>query len=83
MAGGRFNYRMGAKDGSSGFDFDGVYEKVILYKQIVYTIGDGRKLKIVFSAEDNTTEIVETFKDEQAHTIEMQQAGWQAILGNA
>jgi uncharacterized protein YndB with AHSA1/START domain len=47
--GGSFNNRMEAKDGSNGFDFTGIYQKVILKKQIDYTIADGRKV-IKFTA---------------------------------
>jgi uncharacterized protein YndB with AHSA1/START domain len=80
--GGSFNYRMEAKDGSIGFDFEGVYDKVIINKQIEYTIGDGRKVKIVFNALDNKTEIKETFEAENVHSIEIQHDGWQSILDN-
>ena len=47
--GGKFSYRMEAKDESFGFDFGGVYDAVEEHKLIEYTIGDGRKVKIVFS----------------------------------
>lgn len=44
--GGKFLYRMEAKDGSFGFDFSGIYNKIELYKQIEYTIDDGREVII-------------------------------------
>ena len=34
--GGKFNFRMEAKDGSFGFDFSGVYEEIVLHKSISY-----------------------------------------------
>ena len=80
--GGNFNYRMEAKDKSLGFDFGGVYEKVIINEQIEYIIDDGRKVKIVFSTVDNKTEVIEVFEAESTHSIEMQRDGWQAILDN-
>ena len=80
--GGKFSYRMEARDGSTGFDFGGVYDKVILNKQIDYTIGDGRKVNIVFSTVGNKTEVVETFETENIHSIEIQRNGWQSILDN-
>src|SRR5690606_24405788 len=40
--GGRFKSRMEAKDGSAGFDFEGVYDEVIDHKKIAYTMPDGR-----------------------------------------
>jgi uncharacterized protein YndB with AHSA1/START domain len=73
---------MEAKDGSSGFDFGGVYDKVTENDFIKYTIGDGRKVEITFSGEGNETTIVESFETEDTHSIEMQRDGWQAILDN-
>jgi uncharacterized protein YndB with AHSA1/START domain len=79
---GKFSYRMEAKDGSMGFDFEGVYDKVIVNQQIDYTISDGRKVKITFAPDGNTTKVIETFEAENSHTIDMQRTGWQAILDN-
>ena len=73
---------MEAKDGSTGFDFGGVYEKVIINKQIDYTIGDGRKVKITFTYNGKETKVVESFEAETTHSIELQRGGWQAILDN-
>ena len=78
--GGKFNYRMEARDGSMGFDFWGIYDNVIEMKQIDYTMGDGRKASVVFSATGETTGIVETFEAESTNAPELQRAGWQAIL---
>jgi uncharacterized protein YndB with AHSA1/START domain len=79
---GKFNYRMEAKDKSMGFDFEGVYDKVIVNKQIDYTLGDGRKVKITFASDGTATEVVETFEAENTNTIELQRNGWQSILDN-
>jgi uncharacterized protein YndB with AHSA1/START domain len=80
--GGKFLSRMEAKDGSLGFDFSGVYDQVILLKQIKYTMDDSRKVKVVFSTNDNITEVVESFEAEGTNPVEMQRNGWQAILDN-
>lgn len=80
--GGTFKSRMEAKDGSIGFDFGGIYDEVILYEIIGYILGDGRKVKINFITQDKTTKVIETFEAEELNAIEMQQAGWQAILDN-
>lgn len=80
--GGSFNFRMEAKDGSMGFDFDGIYDNVKSYKQIEYTMSDGRKVSVSFVSEGDKTIIVETFEAEDIHSIELQQTGWQAILDN-
>lgn len=80
--GGNFSSRMEAKDGSFGFDFGGVYDEVETNKVIAYTIGDGRKVKIIFTSQGNTTKLVETFEAEGQNPVEMQRGGWQAILDN-
>jgi uncharacterized protein YndB with AHSA1/START domain len=51
--GGKFLYRMEAKDGSSGFDFDGTYEQVKTNELIVYSISDGRQVQVIFTKDDN------------------------------
>ena len=48
--GGTFSSRMEAKDGSFGFDFGGVYDEVKPNELIEYTMGDGRKVKVVFES---------------------------------
>lgn len=80
--GGKFNYRMEAKDRSIGFDFEGVYDNIINKQQIDYTLGDGRIVKITFSDRGDTTEVVESFEAEEINSIELQRGGWQAILNN-
>jgi uncharacterized protein YndB with AHSA1/START domain len=81
--GGKFLYRMEAKDGSSGFDFDGTYEQVIANELIVYSISDGRKVEVTFTKDDNArTKMATTFEAESTNPIEMQRDGWQAILNN-
>jgi uncharacterized protein YndB with AHSA1/START domain len=78
--GGKFLSRMEARDGSMGFDFGGVYSLVTENEAIDYTMGDGRKAWIRFTSNGNQTKIVETFEAENENSIEMQRAGWQAIL---
>jgi len=80
--GGKFSSRMEAKDGSFGFDFEGVYDEVKTNELIEYTIGDGRKVKITFTKSGDTTHVSETFDAEDINPVEMQQGGWQAILNN-
>ena len=81
-AGGKFSYRMEARDGSMGFDFTGVYMNVIKHKHISYMLGDDREVTIDFMTENNKTRVVETFAAESSHSIELQREGWQAILNN-
>lgn len=79
---GKFSTTMAAKDGSVSFDFAGIYTKVEKHNSIEYTMADGRKVKISFTAEGNQTKVVETFEPENENPADMQQEGWQAILNN-
>lgn len=79
---GKFKTRMEAKDGSMGFDFEGIYSNVEEYKLIEYGLGDGRQVKITFEETDGITKVIETFDPENQNPIEMQRDGWQSILDN-
>ena len=81
--GGKFLYRMEAKDGSSGFDFDGIYEQIRTNELIMYSLTDGRKVEVTFTKDNDTrTKLATTFEAESTNPIEMQRNGWQAILDN-
>jgi uncharacterized protein YndB with AHSA1/START domain len=84
QVGGKFLYRMEAKDGSSGFDFEGTYKQVKTNELIVYSLIDGRKVEVIFTTKDDDarTKIAITFEAESTNPIEMQRDGWQAILNN-
>ena len=80
--GGKFTSRMESKDGSLGFDFEGIYDVVKEHALIAYSLADGRKVKIKFNATDQGTSVTETFDAEKENPVEMQRGGWQAILDN-
>jgi uncharacterized protein YndB with AHSA1/START domain len=80
--GGKFNFRMEAKDGSMGFDFGGVYDVVKPNEKIAYTMGDGRKVQIDFHTHGDHTHIIQKFEAETQNSVEMQRQGWQNILDN-
>jgi len=80
--GGVFFSRMEARDGSQGFDFSGKYNKVERNKQIGYSMDDGRRVRVSFDSENNSTTLTETFEAENVYSLEMQKTGWQAILDN-
>ena len=80
--GGKFSYTMAAKDGSFSFDFGGVHVTVKTNELIENTLGDGRKVKVIFSESANETKLVETFEAENENSLELQRNGWQAILNN-
>jgi uncharacterized protein YndB with AHSA1/START domain len=78
--GGRFSYRMEAKDGGMGFDFEGTYTNVVPNRLIEYILEDGRTVSINFEPVNNKIKIVETFDAEDANSAELQRQGWQSIL---
>ena len=77
--GGTFSSRMEAKDGSMGFDFAGTYTKIVPGELIECSFGD-RVLVVEFAGAADGVTVRETFDAESTHSIEMQRAGWQAIL---
>jgi uncharacterized protein YndB with AHSA1/START domain len=80
--GGSFLSRMEAKDGSFGFDFAGAYNEIETHKRIVFTLFDGRKVRINFEVDGISTTIIESFEAENENSVELQKYGWQAILNN-
>lgn len=79
--GGLYKARMEAKDGSEGFYFEAIYNAVIPYESFTYTFGD-RKATVEFIAAGDETTVIISFDPEQENSIELQEAGWQAILNN-
>jgi uncharacterized protein YndB with AHSA1/START domain len=78
--GGRHVARMEARDGSFGFDFEGVYEEVDEPRALTLRLGDGRGARTVFEPEGAGTRVTTVFDPETMNPVEMQRAGWQAIL---
>lgn len=79
--GGLFSSRMEAKDGSFGFDFAGTYTKIVEHQRIEYALGD-RKVEVDFLPVASGVLVRVVFDGETTHSVEQQQAGWQAILDN-
>ena len=77
--GGRFSSRMEAKDGSFGFDFEGIYTNVVPNSLLEYTFG-GRKGRVEFNEGEAGVTVRVSFDSEETHSIEQQRQGWQAIL---
>jgi uncharacterized protein YndB with AHSA1/START domain len=82
--GGRFCFRMEARDGSGGFDFEGVYTRVEPMRRLEYDFGD-RHAVVTFKEVDPGAaaagvEVTVAFDPETTHPEEAQREGWQAIL---
>lgn len=78
--GGQTSSRMEAKDGSMGFDFVGTFTTIVEHELIEFELEDGRTVRVQFKGSDGFVKITETFDAEDENEIEMQRAGWQAIL---
>lgn len=79
--GGAFLYAMGLKDDSFSFDFTGVYDEVIPYQLISYTLNDGRRSVITIN-NDNPVVLTETFEPEDTQPHNMQREFCQAVLNS-
>lgn len=80
--GGRFDFRMEARDGSAGFDFGAEYTKVMELKELSYRMDDGRLATVKFTPAEGATRVDESFDAESTNSEELQRTGWQAILDN-
>lgn len=79
--GGKYVARMEAKDGSFGFDFEAVYTEILPLECFTYEFG-GRLAKVDFQENNNAASVKITFDPETENPVELQKAGWQAILNN-
>ena len=79
--GGSFSSRMEAKDGSAGFDFEGIYTRVIENELLEYEFGDRHAL-VTFIPSAGSTTVEVLFETEDENSVELQREGWQAILDN-
>ena len=64
-----------------GFDFAGVYTRIIPHKLIEYTFGD-REAKVEFTDQEGGVKVYLEFDPDTQYPIEHQKNGWQAILDN-
>jgi len=78
--GGRCSYRMEARDGSMGFDFDGTFVRVVPHQAIEFALTDDRSVTVQFLAGENEVTVRESFDAESAASAEPQLQGWHAIL---
>lgn len=77
--GGGFCSRMEARDGSMGFDFTGTYTRIVDQQLIAYEIGE-RAAEVTFEQIGEGAKVSVTFDAETENPVDMQRAGWQAIL---
>ncbi|MFM2251650.1 MAG: hypothetical protein RLZZ358_2580 [Bacteroidota bacterium] len=82
VAGGKFSWRMEAKDGSFGFDFEGEFTEIVPLEKLKYVFMDQRAAEITFTDLPEGTLVQIVFDAENENSLELQQSGWQSILNN-
>ncbi|WP_317929894.1 SRPBCC family protein [Halioxenophilus sp. WMMB6] len=82
QVGGKFIYRMEAKDGSMGFDFEGTFTHITPNQCLRFELADNRVVTVAFTATANGVRVVETFDAEDENSAQQQKQGWQNILNN-
>ena len=80
--GGKFITTMAAKNGSSKFDFNGIYKSVKPHESYEYAIEGGRYVKVSFEKGVGGIKVTQDFEPETENSHELQRTGWQAILEN-
>ncbi len=86
--GGKFMYKMAAKDGSFAFDYWGYFRsiepKTALEFALGEDLGESRWVRVEFSvlADNGGVRVVEQFVPEDQNPLDMQRMGWQLILDN-
>ena len=75
-------YRMEARDGSIGFDFEGTFLEVNEPSRLRYILGEDREVTVTFIQEGESTLVTQSFTPESTHSLEQQRGGWQSILNN-
>ncbi|MDR2269972.1 MAG: SRPBCC domain-containing protein [Sphingobacterium sp.] len=77
--GGQFDFRMERKEDREGFDYRGVYNRIIPLEYIETTSG-GRNCIVEFQAIDNNTIIRETFEPDKTTPLALQQNFTDSVL---
>lgn len=81
-AGGKFKFTMALKDGSDGFDFEGVYTNVEKFSVIEYKLFDNRTANIRFENKGNEVKLTETFEPTTKDSADMEKQFCTAIIQN-
>ncbi|WP_264536287.1 SRPBCC domain-containing protein [Flavobacterium sp. N1736] len=81
-AGGKFKFTMARKDGSEGFDFEGIYTKIENFLLIEYQLFDNRTASVRFENKGNEVVLTETFEPETKNVENMQKQFCTSIIQN-
>jgi len=78
--GGKFKFTMASKDGSEGFDFEGVYTRIEKCSLIEYRLLDNRIASVRFENLNTETKLTETFEPEANLSEDMQEQFCRAVI---
>lgn len=78
--GGKFKFTMASKDGSEGFDFEGVYARIEKCSLIEYRLLDNRIASVRFENLNTETKLTETFEPEANLSEDMQEQFCRAVI---
>ncbi|MDW8852324.1 SRPBCC domain-containing protein [Flavobacterium sp. MMLR14_040] len=81
-AGGKFKFTMALKDGSDGFDFEGVYTNVQKFSVIEYKLFDNRTANVHFENNGDHVKLTETFEPTTEDSAAMEEQFCTAIIQN-
>lgn len=80
--GGKFKFTMAIKDGSDGFDFEGVYTNVEKFSVIEYKLFDNRRANVRFENNGNEVKLTESFEPTTEEASDMEEQFCNAIIQN-
>lgn len=80
--GGKFSYRMEAKDNSFGFDFKGEFTEIKPMESLAFQLDDDRRVWVSFEQQGDEVSLVEEFEAEEVNDLDFQKQGWNTILEN-
>ncbi|KRD59830.1 polyketide cyclase [Flavobacterium sp. Root935] len=80
--GSKFKFTMAVKDGSDGFDFEGIYTKIDKFSLLEYKLYDNRTASVHFENQDNQVKITETFEPTAIESADMEEKFCTAIIQN-
>lgn len=55
------------------FDLEGMYTKIVDNELVAYSLGDDRKVEIVFKADGTITELIISFEPERSNDVKVQE----------
>lgn len=80
--GGKFKFTMALKDGSDGFDFEGVYTNIEKFSVIEYKLFDNRTANVRFENNGDHIKLTETFEPTTKDLADMEEQFCTAIIQN-